>query len=725
MILYLFDRHEELIGSLNNQTLSFATQTEHLSSTMTLTFGINNNDLYLMENVDRVAHADIHNPERFHMYKIFNTTNEQGQTTYQCVNIFFEEIRGYGYLQKFPTGLITADAAVAFTLENTKWKLVNTSSTTPARMEASYLTPLDALRQILDTWECEIKYYITISGNQISSRNVEVHKIIGEETGRRFVYGHNAIDVVKEEITADLFTAIIPLGTSEKVKDPITNKETGEREYLRIDNVTWLISEGKPLDKPKGQEYLEHPERTKLFGYSDGQPIFKVVEYADIEDRHELIKKAYQDLETNSRPKVHFRMTAVDTEMLNVGDIVSVIRHDIELYYKTRVFKVERDLISGSNKSIEFGDNLDYSQAKKNLEYIQMREKDKRSADQRYRDSIEAINREAEKTESEIAQLVKDTQEQFEKTFFDEDGYNYDLRVGNEYNLPSGYYSFNRPIDKNPTKAIYVGAGKIMISDSKDSWGNWRWSTAADGSGIVADMITAGVMNANLLRAGTIKGKNSTWNLETGYFNIGNALIHNPNGSIEVGSNLIGTDQLQYNSVGYNELQSDSVGTTHIRNAAIGNAQIARAAIGSAEIQDGVITNAKIDRLDARYINLNGVSLENFIDNRIDTRGFTFQKNGDFDLNGKSVAVGSDSNYITIKDRGGRGEVKVQGTVGAWGSNYSHELNSGGLYLNGVRLHTKDGVLYAPEGLQVGGHQLYVNGVKIDKYIANIVNSMR
>lgn len=694
MILYLYDRHEELIGSLNNQTLMYVTQVENLQGVMTLNFAVSNDDLYLMEDAKLVVHADIHNAEEHHMYKIINVTNEQGQTSYQCINIFFDELKGYNYIVDFPEGSITASTAVRHILKDTKWNLISSNVNNKVKIEGKYLIPLDALRLTLDSFKCELKYYIKINGNQISGRYVELDTMLGVETGRRFVYGHNAIDVIKEEVSADLFTAIVPLGTSEKVKDPVTNKETGERRYLRIDNVTWLKSEGKPLDKPKGQEYLEYPERTKLFGYKGGRPIYKVVEYSDIKDRHELIYRAYQDLEENSRPKVHFKMSAIDTEMLSIGDVVNVIRHDIELYYKTRVFKVERDLIAGTNKTVEFGDNLDYSQAKKNLEYKQMRDKDKRSADQRYKDSIDAINKEAEKVESEISQLVKDTQKQFEKAFFDEDGYNYDLRVGNEYNLPSGYYSFNKPIDKNPTKAIYVGAGKLMISDKKDSWGDWIWSTAADGSGLVADMITAGVLNANLLRAGTISGKNSVWDLETGYFNVGDALVHYPNGSVSLGEELVGTEQLK----------PKSVGQTHIKNAAIGNAQI--------------------DSLDARYISLQGVSLDNFVENTIQSGKFILGENG-FEFLGSSIAFQHDSNYITMKDTGGRGQMQVQGTCGVYGSGYVHELNSGGLYLNGAKLQESEKMLYAPNGLKVEGHQLYVDGKKIDKYIVDIVNQMK
>lgn len=87
-------------------------------------------------------------------------------------------------------------------------------------------------------------------------------------------------------------------------------------------------------------------------------------------------------------------------------------------------------------------------------------------------------------------------------SFWNEDGYNYDLRVGNEYGLPSGYYSFDRPIDQDPTKVIYMGAGKLLIANSKDTNGEWIWQTAMDGDGINASLINTGVLNAELVQVG-------------------------------------------------------------------------------------------------------------------------------------------------------------------------------------------------------------------------------
>ena len=90
---------------------------------------------------------------------------------------------------------------------------------------------------------------------------------------------------------------------------------------------------------------------------------------------------------------------------------------------------------------------------------------------------------------------------QITDSYWNEDGYNYELKADNEYNLPAGDYSFDAPIDQNPTKVIYVGAGRMLISDSKDPNGDWIWKTAATGEGFAGEALVANSVTANKLAA--------------------------------------------------------------------------------------------------------------------------------------------------------------------------------------------------------------------------------
>lgn len=248
-------------------------------------------------------------------------------------------------------------------------------------------------------------------------------------------------------------------------------------------------------------------------------------------------------------------------------------------------------------------------------------------------------------------------------------------------------------------------------------WNGSRWERVTgtndleDAGRLITGTLDAAVVNVINLNAmnittGTLRGGKVNWNLDTGYLNINDDIIYNPNTR---------TTKI------YN--------TTELDNAIIDAAQIKNAAITSAKIQDGVITNAKIDRLDARYITLDGVSLNNFIGQKMSTGGFEFDSYGNFELKGNSIHVSDDSNYVTITDRGSRGQVDINGTVAARGSGYVVEMNSGGLLIstngNSAKLQTSSrGVLYTPDGFNVGGTGLYVNGIKIDDLIREIVAGM-
>ena len=91
--------------------------------------------------------------------------------------------------------------------------------------------------------------------------------------------------------------------------------------------------------------------------------------------------------------------------------------------------------------------------------------------------------------------------------FWGEDGYNYDLGVGNEYNFPAGMYSFDAPLDEYDqiTKWVYVGAGKIVVSNEKNADGSWVLKTILDGDGLSTEVVAALEIYASQIIGGNLK----------------------------------------------------------------------------------------------------------------------------------------------------------------------------------------------------------------------------
>ena len=497
-MLYLFDKNENLIHELSSLSLSSMHQIEELNKLMVLEFGVYLNYIEWMEGIEYVAHRDFENPERIQMYRILTSEPDSQSMNYQAVHILFDELKSYGYIRDKRPTRVKAASALTEAIQGTRWQLGRVDDSDLLSTSFYDCTRLEALSKILTTWQMDLDFYLTFKGTKITGKYINLYKQRGEDTGERFVYGSNALEVVKELDKSEVYTRIIPRGKGEEILDERGKPTHRYGRRIDIGDVVWSKAKGDPIDKPKGQEYIESVEMTKKFGFPDGEPRTKVQIFEDVEKPEDLIKAGYDFLVTASRPLVQFKTKVYKKSRTNVGDIVRVIRKDLDIYYRTRIYKVNRDLLTG-NVEVEFGDKLITSQAER---------------DKKLSNSLGALQDRLIETEAEIrGSFVDKVTEELTNAMFNRDGYNYELKAGNKYNLPAGYYSFDREIDDNPQRVIYVGAGTLAIADSKKSNGDWNFRTFGTGQGFTADLLVAGMIVGGKVR----------WNLEDGTFLIGNS----------------------------------------------------------------------------------------------------------------------------------------------------------------------------------------------------------
>ena len=497
-MLYLFDKNENLIHELSSTSLSSIHQIEELNKLMVLEFGVYLSHIHLMEDIEYVAHKDFENPEKIQMYRVLSSEADSNSVNYQAIHILFDELKSYGYIRDKRPTRVKASSALAEAIKGTKWQMGKVDDSDLLSVNFYDCTRLEALSKILTNWQMDLDFYLTFKGSKITGRYINLYKPRGEDTGERFVYGSNAIEVVKELDKSEVYTRIIPRGKGEEILDKYgkPTHEYGRR--INIDDIVWSKSKGDPIDKPKGQEYIESVEMTKKFGFPDGEPRTKVQIFEDIEKPEDLIKAGYDFLVKASRPLVQFKTKVYKKSRTNVGDVVRIIRKDLSIYYRTRIYKANRDLLAG-NVEVEFGDKLITSQAER---------------DKKLSDSLGTLQDRLIETEAEIrSSFVDKVTEELTNAMFNRDGYNYEFKAGNKYNLPAGYYSFDREIDDNPQRVIYVGAGTLAIADSKKSNGDWNFRTFGTGKGFTADLLVAGIIIGGKVR----------WNLEDGTFLIGNS----------------------------------------------------------------------------------------------------------------------------------------------------------------------------------------------------------
>lgn len=495
-MLYLFDKNENLIHELASNEFESLIQHEELNKLMTLEFAvfIDSNDK--MKDIEYVAHKDMEDYGKIQMYRIVSSESDDHSVNYQAVHIIYDELKSYGYIRDKRPDKVKASAALNIALAGSRWKVGIVDDSQLLSINFYDCTRLEALSKIIATWNLDLHFYLTFDGNKITGRYIDLLSFRGEDTGERFVYGSNALEVVKEVDVSEVYTRVIPRGKGEEKVDQDGKPTDGYGRRIKIDDILWEKSKGAPIDKPKGQEFIELKEMTDKFGFSDGEPRTRVQIFEDIEDPKELIKAGYDFLVQVSRPLVQFKTKISKRSRTNVGDIVRIIRKDLDFYYRTRIYKAHRNLLN-ETLEVEFGDKLVQSPADR---------------EKIVSDSLSSLEERIKETETDLkSSFVDKVNEGITHATFNRDGYNYELKKGNKYGLPAGYYSFDREIDDNPQRVIYIGAGTLAIADSKKSNGDWNFRTFGTGQGFVAD----------LLVAGTIIGGKVRWNLEDGTFIIG------------------------------------------------------------------------------------------------------------------------------------------------------------------------------------------------------------
>lgn len=296
------------------------------------------------------------NDDSFSMYKITADSDPRGRLSFTGVNFAVDELHSFIVLDMRPSNRSikqVAEQILGYT--NAEWRVGYVDPTLPAVSGTFYyLSVKDALKQ-LQTFGCEIVFKCKIDGNKITDKWIEIYKQIGIFSNKRFVYGSNALEVVRQRDRSQLYTSIIGRGKGEEVGD-------GYGRRIEFTDIEWKKSNGNPLDKPKGQNWLEYPEMTKLYGIpmKNGSKRKRetVLILEDIEDPKELLQATYENLVGYSRPLIQFKTSVLGGD--SIGNTVTIHRSDKNYHYKTRVFSVKIDRIR-NKVECGLGDNLNTS----------------------------------------------------------------------------------------------------------------------------------------------------------------------------------------------------------------------------------------------------------------------------------------------------------------------------------------------------------------------------
>ena len=367
-MIYLFDKDEKLIKIVKKEAIKtalqkFALTTEKYVSDR-LTVEMKELSKKEFDAVEYMAIQSIEDAHTFHYFYIAQKFSEN-LTTLIGVQSGIEELRKSVVLDKRPHNTF-ARPIINELLAGTNWQARFVSETSQRSTNFYYISTFEALKKVCQVWNLEMQFFVEVNGNKIGARYIDFKQKIGEATGKRVVYGHNALQILQEVERTNLFTALIGRGKGEELSAPSGENTQGTYgRRITFEDVVWETKKGNPVDKPKGQKYVELPEMTKRYGIknADGSMRAKVgfAVFEDEEDKNALIKRTYDELVRASRPQLTLKTSTVYLKGVKIGDTIRVVRHDKKLDYDTRIFEITFNRLNNESSDIKLGDRISES----------------------------------------------------------------------------------------------------------------------------------------------------------------------------------------------------------------------------------------------------------------------------------------------------------------------------------------------------------------------------
>ena len=383
--ILLLDKMQQVIKSYDSDEFIECVQTKEIttnaSELMNDTLSVSLPFDETIKDASYIAVNDTKEQE-FSLYRILTAKDEDNLLSFEAINFAVDELdnfiikdirpknRSFSYV----INQLLSDSGCDWVLGICE--PIKTVSST------FYYTSMREALKALQELGAEFTFSIEITGNKIAKKIIHCYNQIGKITNKRFEYGDEVLKIVHQQDRTNIVTALIGRGKGEEVGD-------GYGRRLEFSDVEWRKSNGKPLDKPKGQNWIEYSEMTKEYGIpSNGKmlPRKTVVVFDDVEDASELLQKTYDQLAYYCRPLVQFSTEILGSD--SIGNTVSIHRGERNYHYQTRVFKVVTDYVNGRVQA-SLGDNLSGNSILRHLSQVQSNISDLDSNKMTWYDSTE------------------------------------------------------------------------------------------------------------------------------------------------------------------------------------------------------------------------------------------------------------------------------------------------------------------------------------------------
>lgn len=383
---------------------------------------------------------------------------------------------------------ITITAYLTRLLASTRFS-IGTIGVTPTGTTTGYYESVwSAMVKAMAAYDVRLVPYYTLSGGIVAGRYVDILSTAATDHGRIFELGDDLTGLSITYDDSQIKTALFGRGQGVEVEGSDgTDPAYGRR--LTFADVTWTTASGDPVDKPDGQEWVGDPDALAAYGRG-GRHRYGYVTFDQVTDPEELLEKTWQYLQKIKDPLITITGTVRDTakflgrshEAVTLGDsvLVRTVRTVDGVRTKTdiraQITDIIRDYVQPEETKLTIGN--------------------------------------ASITAGSIIQQMTQTLENYSSRSAVWDRANaFDLQgvmdvMNNQITSTTGGW-YTDPdtgaimlVSSDGTKAMRLTGAGWQIASGKDSSGAWIWRTAATGSGIVADTITSGQINAGLVTIG-------------------------------------------------------------------------------------------------------------------------------------------------------------------------------------------------------------------------------
>lgn len=322
---------------------------------------------YIQEE-NRVVFRDRENKLREYVIKeVDDVSNIDGaEVTAICFPAWVDELNDNYVLDKRYTDKEAQDA-LNDALEGTRY--IGEVQVSLGRASTSFykLTSTECIFKIIDTWGGEIKDEIELNDlGRINKRKIIITQRLGSDKGLWFEVGHNT-EEIKRTVLSYPKTALYGWGASLEITDEDGEHTGGYTRYIDFGDVEWKVSNGDPVDKPKGQKWVGSPQALREYGRKDkdGTLLHRYGEFNDqnIEDPEELLLATYNHLiESASNIEVNYQLSV---QLLNkpaeLGDTAVAKDYSFAkpITIQTRIISIEYDLLDKEDAVVEMGQFLD------------------------------------------------------------------------------------------------------------------------------------------------------------------------------------------------------------------------------------------------------------------------------------------------------------------------------------------------------------------------------